>query len=265
MYVLLDIGGTNTRLAFSKDHQTISDPITFPTNQNFEEAMNDLSDKIREQTQGGKIEALAGAVKSLDASKKTLKPHPVFPLWVNKPLHEKLTEITQAPVHLENDTALAGLGEAVFGAGKNSQIVVYLTISTGFGGVRVTDQKLEKSAFGFEIGFQIVNESQYLEEIVSGAALKKKYNKPASEINDPEVWEEMAKWSAVGVNNVIAFWSPEIIIFGGSLMKSISLESIKSHLKGKLAFNYMPKMEMSEHGDLSALYGGLAYLNQIKP
>ena len=262
MYVLLDIGGTNTRLAVSKDHQPLSQPLIFPTNKNFEEAMNELKSKIQKQAQGEKVEALVGAVKSLDASKKTLKPHPVFPLWVGKPLKQKLKEIAQAPVNLENDTALAGLGEAVFGAGKDQAIVVYLTIGTGFGGVRITDQRIDKSAFGFEIGFQIVNGSEYLEEIVSGAALEKRFKRSASEINDPEVWEEMAKWTAVGVNNVIAFWSPEIIIFGGSLMRSISLENIRINLREKLAFDYMPKLEMSEHGDLSALFGGLAYLKR---
>lgn len=262
MYILLDIGGTNTRIT-SSDGQKFKSPKIIPTNLDFEKAMEELANISKNLTRGEKINAVVGGVKSLDATKKTLKPHPVFPLWVNKPLHQRLEQITKAPVFLENDTAMAGLGEAVYGPGKNYQIVAYITVSTGWGGIRIVDKKIDKSAFGFEVGFQIVDNSQYLEAIISGAAIKKKYGKEASEIKDKRVWDEMASWMAVGINNVIVFWSPQIIIFGGPLMSSIPLENIGFYLKEKIAFPYIPPLELSNLGDLNGLYGALAYLNSL--
>jgi glucokinase len=50
-----------------------------------------------------------------------------------------------------------GLGEAVFGAGKGREIVVYMTISTGVGGARIVGGKIDASAMGFEPGHQIID------------------------------------------------------------------------------------------------------------
>src|SRR6185503_10097023 len=97
--------------------------------------------------------------------------------WKAKPLADDLEALFHAPAYLENDTAIVGLGEAVYGAGKGVQIVVYVTVSTGVNGVRVVDGMIEKSRQGFEIGGQYLsmNPQHTLEELVSGTAVTERF------------------------------------------------------------------------------------------
>ncbi|TAN58722.1 ROK family protein [Patescibacteria group bacterium] len=186
--------------------------------------------------------------------------------WSKKPLAKELKKIFGAPVLLENDAGLAGLGEAVYGAGKGKKIVAYLTISTGVGGARIVDEKIDKNAFGFEPGHQIVflnKKFTTLENIASGTAIEKKYGKKPFEIFDAKIWDNVAKDLAYGLHNVAVLWSPDIIILGGSMMKKIGIpvERVKFHLSKILKiFPKSPLIKKSKLGDLAGLYGALARL-----
>ena len=59
--------------------------------------------------------------------------------------------------YLANDSDLDGLGEATVGAGKGFNIVAYITVSTGIGGVRIVGGKIDVSTYGFEPGHQIID------------------------------------------------------------------------------------------------------------
>ena len=121
-----------------------------------------------------------------------------------------LTKTVGRPLYLENDAALAGLGEATLGAGRGRDIVAYLTISTGVGGVRIVDGKIDRKAVGFEPGQQIINfadnESQTLEANVSGQALQKKYGIKPHDLTDQKIWQEVARTLAYGIYNTILHW-----------------------------------------------------------
>ncbi len=47
MYLLLDIGGTKTRLTFSDDLETFDTPLIFPTNQIYNKAIQTIGNHIR--------------------------------------------------------------------------------------------------------------------------------------------------------------------------------------------------------------------------
>ena len=92
-------------------------------------------------------------------------------------------------VTLENDANAAGFGEALFGAGRGSNVVVYLTISTGVGGAIIMEGALQRGAFGKagEFGGMGVSETHIdqehpkegvLSKLASGTAIAKmaKYN-----------------------------------------------------------------------------------------
>ena len=177
-----------------------------------------------------------------------------------------MRKIFHAPVFLENDAALAGLGEAVFGAGKGKKIVAYLTISTGVGGCRIVDGKIDENSQGFEPGHQIIFSDKNiitLENLVSGTAIEKKYGKKPYEIFDVKIWNNVANNLAYGLHNVAVLWSPDIIILGGSMMKKIGIpvERVKFHLSKILnIFPKPPLIKKSKLGDLAGLYGALAHL-----
>ena len=157
---------------------------------------------------------------------------------------------------------MAGLGEATLGAGKGYSIVAYLTISTGVGGVKIVDGKIDKNVHGFEPGQMMVRDGR-LGEFVSGMALEKKYGKKPEDIKNPAVWQEVEKYLAEGLNNIIVDWSPNIIVLGGGIIQSINLENIEKSLKENIdIFKDIPPIKKAELGDLNGLYGALEYLKQ---
>jgi glucokinase len=107
-----------------------------------------------------------------------------LPDWQRKPLASALSKrLDGAPVYIENDKAVVGLGEATYGAGVGYGIVAYHTVSTGVGGVRTEDGKISRASAGFEPGHQIIDidgsllddgTSHTLESLVSGYSLEKR-------------------------------------------------------------------------------------------
>lgn len=266
MYLLFDIGGTYTRLATSIDGINLGEISTISTSKVFPEAIAAIKAAASKLTDSTPLKAAIGGVRALDGTKTKLLNQPHFPLWVNESLKDSLEKVLNTKVYLENDAALAGLGEAVYGAGKEYSIVTYLTVSTGVGGIRIMNGKIDKSALGFEPGNQIINlQGETLESYISGEALRRKYEKDPQDIDDPQIWEEVARILALGLNNLTVFWSPQVIILGGSVMNKIPVDRVKIHLRSFLKiFPNPPEIKPAQLNDSRGLYGALAYLNQLK-
>ncbi len=269
MYLIFDIGGTKTRIAVSENRKKISKFKIFNTPQNFEEAISLVKKNVEQLAQGRKIKAMVvGIAGPLDLKKIKLVNSPNLPFWVNRPLKKILSQKLKARVHLENDAILAGLGEVNYGAAKGKKNVAYLTIGTGVGGAKFINGVVDKNARGFEPGQQIINFDDKnnlttLEKNISGSALFRKYKIEAEKITSQKIWQKEASLLAKGLNNIIVLWSPEIIVLGGSLMKSISLSLVKKHIKQDLTiFSDLPLIKKSKFGDLSGIYGGLYFLNK---
>ncbi len=283
MYVVFDIGGTKTRLAYSKDGVDIGEPIIIPTPKDFEEGMAVFEESFKELSRKKLVKAVAGGIRRLDPKKEMLLPDFRLPDWSGKPLKQKLEQMTSVSVYLENDTAMVGLGEAVVGAGKDYRIVVYITISTGVGGARIVDKKLDEKVLGFEPGHQIIDvdwtvypevkklveeeNMGQLEAMISGTSVESRFGKKAYEVDDPQVWDEISKFLAVGLNNTIVHWSPDVIVLGGGMMKSpgISVATVKKSLQGILKiFPNLPEIKKAELGDVGGLHGALMYLKNTR-
>jgi predicted NBD/HSP70 family sugar kinase len=277
MYLLFDIGGTKMRVAFSRDGKVFGEPMIIPTPQDFRKGILLFRDAALELSGGGKIEAVAGGIAGpLDREKTMLVNSPHISGWIKKPLKKKLQEVLKAPVYVENDAAMVGLGEAAYGKGKGRKIVVYMTVSTGVGGSRIIDGKIDESAMGFEPGHQIIDPAGtlcpecksvpgYLERYISGSAIEKRYKKKAYEISDPKVWEEEARFLAYGLNNTIVHWSPDIVILGGSVAGKVPLDRVRFHL-GRIVkiFPKLPPIRKAVLGDVGGLYGALHFLRDLR-
>lgn len=262
MYLLFDIGATNMRIATSHDGMTIADQKTVPTPADFTAGMSIFKKCVHELCGDIPVTAASGGVPGiLNAEKSMLTSAPNLETWEDKPLKEELEKIVNTSVKCENDAALAALGEAVFGAGRGKRIVAYFTVSTGIGGARVVDEKLDESAFGFEPHRQIVDGTHKLGYYISGNGIKKRYGIAPEEVDDPAAWEEAAQWLAIGVNNAIAFWSPDIFVLGGALMRHrIDANDVRRRLEALGNFPEFPDVVAAQLGDASGLYGALATL-----
>ncbi len=187
------------------------------------------------------------------------------------PIKEAWSTGWGVPVNLENDAAVGALGESVFGAGEGKRIVAYLAVGTGVGGARVVDQKIDENFLGFEPGHQIIqitssksqepSSSRTLEELVGGRNLEKKYGKKADEIQDPWVWEEVSGYLAAGVVNTILMRSPDVVILGGAVIKSLGwdffVQEVSKHLR---VYPWVPPIVRGKLENRAGLYGGLALL-----
>ena len=273
MYLVFDIGGTHMRVGLSPDGRTVTDQAIFPTPDSLDETINLLKAHYLHHSNNVPLQAAAGGIAgALSHDRSTLLNSPHKPHWNNQPIKQMISTALGIPVFIENDAAIVGLGEATTGPGMGKRIVVYITVSTGVGGARIVDGKIDPSYYGFEPGHQIVSVGEkedgspvygYLEDFVSGAALKKAFGKLPEEIHDPQVWDDVAFFLALGLNNIIVHWSPDIIVLGGSEMKSINLDVVKKYLKEIVRiFPELPEIEKAKIDYYGGLYGALEFLKQ---
>lgn len=251
----------------------MSAPALLPTAGEFFAAMANMrSAALSLVSKREKITEAAGGVAGvLDTQKERLVCAPHLPAWNGKPLKKELQKAFDvAPVALENDTALAGLGEAVYGAGKGRRIVAYVTVSTGVGGSRIVNKKIDENAMGFEPGHQIIDvrakNGGSLEELISGTALAACFGKKPEKISDQEVWREAADMLAVGLHNTIVHWSPDIVVLGGAVMRNkIPFDAtVRSLAKRMKIFSVLPQVRLAALGDFGGLWGALAILKRKK-
>lgn len=267
MFVMVDIGGTKTRIGCAHDFDALASVEIFLTASNYADGLSALVGAVK-KIGGEKLRGVAvGAPGVLSRDKRRIVNAPNIPRWNEATLADDLEAALGAPVIMENDTALVGLGEATVGAGKGAAVVAYVTISTGVNGARIVDGALDRAAFGFEIGEQLLGRDASagtLEELVSGCAIEERFGAPPATLGkEHPVWEELAEIVAVGLHNTIAYWSPERIVVGGSMMKEVGipLDRIGVHLKRLKRKNpVLPEISPASLGDLGGLWGGLIRL-----
>lgn len=274
-YIVFDIGGTSTRVAKSTDLRTLEDMRKFNTPRSFEEGIAAVVAAAKDLLGGEAAEGAAGGIRGVLAhDRSTLLSESVLTDWVGKPIRDSLTEGFGVTPIIENDAVLAGAGEAAFGAGKGYPIVAYHTVSTGVGGARIVDGEPDPAAYNFEPGKMVIDPDKTLcpdcpgntlESYVSGSAVEARFGKKPYEIpqSDP-LWAELAKWLAVGLSTTVAYWSPDVIVLGGSMILGeprILREDVERELKELLGSSMpLPVIADAHHRDEAGLYGGLALL-----
>ncbi len=97
-----------------------------------------------------------------------------LPGFEDYPIVDKLKEQFHKPVFLDNDANVAGLAEALLGAGKGYPTVYFVTVSTGIGGAFVVDGKLVSGGRGHagEIGNIIVKNNGYKQGALNKGAVE---------------------------------------------------------------------------------------------
>lgn len=237
----VDLGGTQTRVAVVNQEKVIKQ-LSFPTNpvagpgqaiSNIERAIRYFSDEFHLTNIG------IAAPGPLDAKTGHLLSPPNLPVWDYVDLVTPISSSFGLPTHLENDANAAALGEALFGAGRTSSSVYYVTVSTGIGGGYVHEKKLIRGANGYagEIGNTIIDSSGpvhpvlnvgSLEGLASGTALQSRaLEKEASSVEMlltvPSERTRFINHLATGLANIIHTIDPEAIIIGGGVTGSADL------------------------------------------
>lgn len=259
------------RMAVSVDGKELTQSKIIPTPKDFNEGIKTLKQAADELSHGEKITGVAGGVAGpLDKDKTCLATSPNIPGWINKPLKAELETVFDCKVILENDTVVGGIGEATKGAGVGKEVVGYIAIGTGVGGKRIVDGKISADSFNFEPGHQIIvpdgnpcncGGKGHMEAYVSGSYFEKMYGQKGEDITDSKIWDEISRYLAISLVNTTVHWTPDIIILGGSVSKSIPLEKVQGYLSEFLTiFPQAPEIVKATLGHDAGLYGALELL-----
>lgn len=271
--IVVDVGGTHTRVASSQDGKTIVRKERFPTPSGFAEGIEQITKVIKalsvEDAIDGVVVGIPGTIDH-QADKTVIVSN--IPSWNRKAVGKTLESFLNIPVSIANDAELAALGEAVFGAGRTYRLVGYLTVSTGVGGALVIDKKLVPRAYNSEPGHLTVDSSSQLvdslgnkgtfEAIASGVAFQKRFGIAANACTDPRIWKEHAFSVGKGMLNVILLWSPDVLVVGGglSLAGDLLFSPLRRFINHTLKIVPPPPIVPSELRDEAGLLGGLAFM-----
>lgn len=272
MFIVFDIGGTNTRIGISEDGKTITDNTSFLTDaHNYEKNLEAFVTAVNALADGRPIQGMAGGIPGpLIEGGQGIGHAPNLPAWRGKLFAKDVSERIKTPVFLENDTAVIGIGEAVSGAGTGHGIVAYITVSTGVGGCRIVNGEIDENVRGFEPGHQVVDIDGpecacggrgHLEALIGGASLERDHGTSPQEVDNVDVWDAAAKHLAVGLNNLLVMWSPDVFVVGGSVMKKISIEKAERYLHEIVTiYDKVPPVLPAKLEEGAGFLGGLAIL-----
>ncbi len=180
-------------------------------------------------------------------------------------------------VALENDGDASALGEAAWGAGKGKSRLIYVTVGTGIGGGIILDGQLYRGTDKAhpEVGHHVVDASGpqctcgfrgCWEALATGPAMAGWFNGKARARSghvEPRTAKEIfqlaeqghglareavareAHYLGLGLANLINLFVPEMIVMGGSVMKSMRLEDLRKVIAQGCRFVPFEKTELA--------------------
>ena len=145
-YIGLDIGGTKcaATLGTLDGEPVVMDKDYFLTaNKTPAEVLANFSAFIKKHAENKKIGGIGISCGGpLDSKRGIIMRPPSLPLWDNIEIVKYFKEKFNIPAFLQNDANACAVAEWKFGAGKNSDNMVFLTFGTGFGAGLILNGKL---------------------------------------------------------------------------------------------------------------------------
>jgi fructokinase len=154
------------------------------------------------------------------------------------------------PIALDTDVNAAAVGEWRHGAARGLDTFVYLTVGTGIGGGVFANGRPVHGLLHPEVGHMLVPHDRErdpfagscpfhgdcLEGLAAGPAIAARWGRPGEEIDDPDAWDLVARYIALGLMNVVMTLSAERIVLGGGVgSRPEVLPRVRLHLREALA------------------------------
>lgn len=259
----IDLGGTKICGALADLDGNILSQCTIPTNAFEGEAavLNRIIEVIETvMKEAGKYEDVIKAIGigspgPLDAKKGVIITTPNLP-FNNFNLITPIKDRFNIPTYLDNDANVAAIGEFMLGAGKGTESMVYVTVSTGVGGGAILNGRVYRgnTSNALEIGHTTVlpdgprcNCGNYgcVEALASGTAIGRQGKEAVAQgletslksyenITSYEVFKEAEKgdkvakdilersltFLGIGIANIITSFDPEMVIIGGGVSQA---------------------------------------------
>lgn len=264
MIVAVDTGGTKTLVtSFGKDGK-MRKQIKFATPASQKEYLVTLKKTLLEQFEKETVEVIVIASPGIIDNGVIIWGGGNL-AWKNLDIKSELQGLLgKAPVFVENDANLAGLGETRL-LKKIPPQSLYVTISTGIGTGIITDGHINQALRNSEAGHALIEFDGTVREwetFASGKAIYNTYGKYARDITNQRTWRQIADRISRGFLAVIPILQPDIIIIGGSIgtyFKNYG-EQLQNLLKEKLPNHIKcPKFVQAKYPELAVIYGCYYY------
>jgi fructokinase len=171
-----------------------------------------------------------------------------------------LTRALAVPVAFETDVNAAALAEAKWGAARDVEDCVYITVGTGIGGGVLVNRRPVHGVLHPEIGHLRIpplREDPFsgscsfhgncLEGLASGPALSARWGcSPERLPADHPAWDLEAHYLAVALVNLICSVSPRRIILGGGVLQQPVLLPLIRRKVVSMLNGYIAKPELNE-------------------
>lgn len=257
LYVGIDLGGTKIYTALADENGEIIKEIIKSTEaeKGYEQIVDKIIesvDYVSENIDGNIVCIGIGSPGPLDV-KNGLILDPANLPFRNYNIVKVLNDKFNLPVYLDNDANAATLAEYLFGAGKGTTNMIFITASTGVGAGAILNNSIYRGSTSnaLELGHTTVDYSGNkcgcgnrgcVEAIASGTAIKKTANEALKtdvettlrkykEVTAKEVFEEAERgdklskdvlkealgYLGVAVTNAANAFDPDMIVVGGGV------------------------------------------------
>ncbi len=249
-----------------------------------------LVDALADTASGEITHIVLGTPGVYDEGQRRLHLAPNLPGWDRPGVTDRLAARLPAPIAIENDIALAALGEQGYGLGAGLRHFVYLSIGTGIGMGIIVDGELYRGARGAagEIAFLPMGADDplaqapgirrhgMLESVASAHGVvataqrlgmtgrvtaKRVFDEARS--GDPVAERAVAHEAdhvARALAGVVALLDPELVVLGGGIGghgADVLLGAVRERLETMTPLG-PPRVEVSPIGDDAVVLGALA-------
>ena len=292
----IDIGGTKIAVGLVDAAGRVVSKQEFPSGaeQSFEDAMAASIAALSAQlaSSGAKLDGIGiGCTGPVNPLTGVLGDVNTLPLWFGRNLVETLSSHFGVSTAVENDADAVAIGEALCGAGKGKDSVICITVGTGIGGGIILRGQIYRGAQGNhpELGHQVLDpmgpvctcgQRGCWESLACGPAMAAWVREQGggtvtaqevcrlAEHGDAlalQAVQREARYLGTGIANVITCFLPDMVLLGGSVMKSSHLflpeiRSMAGHCQ--IVPSHLCEVALVSLGDDAALIGAAQVWHQ---
>lgn len=230
----VDLGGTKVATGRVRNGE-IEHRVKYdvPAHENRGTVLSVVMDAINEVMTPDVAAIGCGVPSVVDVTEGIVREVGNIPSWKSVPLKAELEHRFDIPAAIDNDANVFALGEFVFGAGKDHQHLVGITLGTGLGaGVIVDGRLLHGANCGVgELG-KTAHKEMRLEDWCASTYFTREWNASAGEIHrrardgDPHALEIFGHYGdelSEVIMRTLYVYDPQIIVLGGSISTAFDL------------------------------------------
>ncbi len=256
----VDVGGTKIAAGVVTQEGSISDEVRYPTPDEPDHLVRAIARAIQEVGDGYEVGGVCLALPGLIlAQENKVIFAPNLHAIEGIPLKDELEPETGYELTIENDASAAAWGEFRFGAGRDVDHLVFVTLGTGVGGGMISHGVLLRRAQGSggELGHMTIQANGprcgcgnhgCLESLASGTAIQRRASEVAGEQPDSglgklavngevpgedvtqlaregdaealSILKETGRWLGIGLAGFVNIFNPEMIAVGGGVAEA---------------------------------------------